>query len=99
MCDDFVWVCVGGGGGARVCVLNIFYYPAATTHTPSLEDLSPQPNTLGITQTPSTGLQHPSLEEGAGKRCSECGDHTHTHTYMQLYIDRWIPHSVRVLHV
>ena len=25
-----------------------------------------------IPQTPSTGLQHPSLEEGAGKRCSEC---------------------------
>ena len=24
-------------------------------------------------QTPSTGLRHPSLEEGAGKRCSECG--------------------------
>ena len=24
------------------------------------------------TQTPSIGLQHPSLEEGAGKRCSEC---------------------------
>ena len=23
-------------------------------------------------QTPSTGLRHPSLEEGAGKRCSEC---------------------------
>ena len=22
-------------------------------------------------QTPSTGLRHPSLEEGAGKRCSE----------------------------
>ena len=27
----------------------------------------------GKTQTPSTGLRHPSLEEGAGKRCSECG--------------------------
>ena len=27
---------------------------------------------LGTTQ--STGLRHPSLEEGAGKRCSECGD-------------------------
>ena len=24
-------------------------------------------------QTPSPGLRHPSLEEGAGKRCSECG--------------------------
>ena len=24
-------------------------------------------------QTPSTGLRHPSLDEGAGKRCSECG--------------------------
>ena len=24
-------------------------------------------------QTPSTGLRHPFLEEGAGKRCSECG--------------------------
>ena len=24
-------------------------------------------------QTPSTGLRHPSLEEGVGKRCSECG--------------------------
>ena len=24
-------------------------------------------------QIPSTGLRHPSLEEGAGKRCSECG--------------------------
>ena len=23
-------------------------------------------------QAPSTGLRHPSLEEGAGKRCSEC---------------------------
>ena len=23
-------------------------------------------------QTPSSGLRHPSLEEGAGKRCSEC---------------------------
>ena len=23
-------------------------------------------------QTPSTGLRHPSLEEGTGKRCSEC---------------------------
>ena len=22
--------------------------------------------------TPSTGLRHPSLEEGAGKQCSEC---------------------------
>ena len=26
----------------------------------------------GQWQTPSTGLRHPS-EEGAGKRCSECG--------------------------
>ena len=25
-----------------------------------------------LIQTPSTGLRHPSLEEGAGKRCSEC---------------------------
>ena len=25
------------------------------------------------TQTPSTGLRHPSLEEDAGKRCSERG--------------------------
>ena len=25
-----------------------------------------------ICQNPSTGLRHPSLEEGAGKRCSEC---------------------------
>ena len=25
------------------------------------------------TQTPSTGVRHPSLEEGDGKRCSECG--------------------------
>ena len=24
-------------------------------------------------QTPSTGLRHPPVEEGAGKRCSECG--------------------------
>ena len=24
--------------------------------------------------TPSTGLRHPSLDEHAGKRCSECGD-------------------------
>ena len=24
-------------------------------------------------QTPSTGLRRHSLEEGAGKRCSECG--------------------------
>ena len=33
---------------------------------------------LGSTQTPSTGLRHPSflpLEEGAGKRCSECGQY------------------------
>ena len=28
---------------------------------------------LLATQTPSTGLRHSSLEEGAGKRCSECG--------------------------
>ena len=29
---------------------------------------------VGVNQTPSTGLRHPSfLEEGAGKRCSECG--------------------------
>ena len=28
-----------------------------------------------ISQTPSTGLRHPSFkEEGVGKRCSECGD-------------------------
>ena len=27
----------------------------------------------GLSQTPNTGLRHPSLEEGAGKRCSECG--------------------------
>ena len=27
----------------------------------------------GKHETPSTGLRHPSLEEGAGKRCSECG--------------------------
>ena len=26
----------------------------------------------GVCQTPSTGLRHPSLEEGARKRCSEC---------------------------
>ena len=25
-----------------------------------------------LSQTQSTGLRHPSLEEGAGKRCSEC---------------------------
>ena len=31
-------------------------------------------------QTPSTGLRHPSLEEGAGKRCSECGSVVHTHS-------------------
>ena len=29
-------------------------------------------NTRGISQTPSTGLRHPSFKEGAGKRCSEC---------------------------
>ena len=29
-------------------------------------------NTLSTPQTPSSGLQHPSLEEGAGKRRSEC---------------------------
>ena len=28
-------------------------------------------HSLISTQTPSTGLRHPSLEEGAGKRCSE----------------------------
>ena len=31
----------------------------------------------GRAQTPSTGLRHPSfnpLQEGAGKRCSECGE-------------------------
>ena len=28
---------------------------------------------VGFTQTPSTGLRHPSLEEGAGKRCWKCG--------------------------
>ena len=27
---------------------------------------------LQSNQTPSTGLRHPSLQEGAGKRCSEC---------------------------
>ena len=32
------------------------------------------PRTQAVTQTPSTGLRHPSFkEEGAGKRCSECG--------------------------
>ena len=29
------------------------------------------------TQTPSIGLRQPSLEEGAGKRCSEGDAHTH----------------------
>ena len=27
-----------------------------------------------VSQIPSTGLRHPSVEEGAGKRCSECED-------------------------
>ena len=31
------------------------------------------PKGSGTNQTPSTGLRHPPLEEGAGKRCSECG--------------------------
>ena len=30
------------------------------------------PATQPVPQTPSTGLRHPSLEEGAGKQCSEC---------------------------
>ena len=32
----------------------------------------------GGAQTPSTGLRHPSLEEGTGKRCSECGSSLHS---------------------
>ena len=33
----------------------------------------------GVTiQTPSTGLRHPSFKEGAGKGCSECGNHLAT---------------------
>ena len=36
--------------------------PALTTHCIRVVD-----------QTPSTGFRHHSLEEGAGKRCSECG--------------------------
>ena len=31
-----------------------------------------------VTKTPSTGLRHPSLEEGAGKRCSECDCYLHS---------------------
>ena len=32
-------------------------------------------------QTPSTGLRHPSLEEAAGKRCSECGSEGGSHNH------------------
>ena len=37
-----------------------------------IESLFPEAELEGQSQTPSTGLRHPSLEEGAGKRCSEC---------------------------
>ena len=34
---------------------------------------------LEVCQTPSAGIRHPSfkVEEGAGKRCSECGSGVH----------------------
>ena len=38
---------------------------------PVRQGFSLSQNQLAV-QTPSTGLRHPSLEEGAGKRCSEC---------------------------
>ena len=38
----------------------------------------------GRTQTPSCGLRHPSLEEGAGKRCSECGSDLYTELSVQF---------------
>ena len=30
-----------------------------------------------------------SLEEGAGKRCSECDMHVHTHTHTHTHTQRW----------
>ena len=38
----------------------------------------------GTGQTPSTGLRHPSLEEGAGKRCLECED------WLVSVAQRWV---------
>ena len=55
-----VVVCVWGGGvRARVCVHACVRACVRACVC------------VCVCQTPSTGLRHPSLEEGAGKRCSE----------------------------
>ena len=51
---------------------------------------------IGLCHTPSTGLRHSSLEEGAGKRCWECGSvsnskHWFTTSFLQLW--RKVPES------
>ena len=55
-------------------------------------------HSLISTQTPSTGLRHPSLEEGAGKRCSECDQYPNLsegadHVGGQLRGDKECPFS------
>ena len=59
------------------------------SNEPSLVKIerSPHPYERRV-QTPSTGLRHPSMKEGAGKRCSECGSwpnskHLFTTSFLQ----------------
>ena len=48
------------------CYRNLNFLQRSPEGRPGMSDVHPQ--------TPSTGLRHPSFtEEGAGKRCSECG--------------------------
>ena len=52
-------------------VLHSVLHSVGTTPSPSFHSHS---FSQAFRQTPSTGLRHPSFkEEGAGKRCSECG--------------------------
>ena len=58
-------------------------------------------HSLISTQTPSTGLRHPPLVEGAGKRCSECDQYPDLsegadHVGGQLRGDKECPFSGRV---
>ena len=45
-------------------------------------------------QTPSTRLRHPSLDEGAGKRCSECASIHHYKEYASIHHTKNVPPSI-----
>ena len=48
-------------------------------------------------QTPSIGLRRPSLEEGAGKRCSECESASELRPHSSDQAGRYLIFNTKVL--